>query len=198
MESQNNSEKTGLAIAALVLGILALILSWIPIINNVAAPIGFIALVLGVIALIRNRKTKKGLSIAATLISIIAIIIVFVSQAFYSKVVTDAGKSVNSAISAISSEQKTADSSFKWTLADYNALTVGEMTTGAGGESYDTLFAKFGKPSSSSDSTIDSYTTKDVTWDNMGSSNYKSVDLTFTKQSDGSYLLSSKSQTGLS
>lgn len=141
-----------------------------------------------------NRKNKKTLSIVSFVISIIAFIIVLATQSMYSKALDDASKSVNT---AISSSQKKADEKFKWTKADYDALTVGDALSGAGGINYDVLEAKLGKPSDSSKSAAGDYTGKNVSWNNMGASKYKSVSLNFVKQDDGTWLLSNKNQTGL-
>lgn len=75
----------GLGIAALIVAIVALLLCWVPIINNFAAFLGFVALVLGIISLViaAKRRGSKGLGIASTIIAIISIVMVFVTQAAY-------------------------------------------------------------------------------------------------------------------
>lgn len=50
-------QKKGLAIAALVLGIIGLALSFLPIINNAAFIFGVIGLVLGIVALFRKNSS---------------------------------------------------------------------------------------------------------------------------------------------
>ncbi len=189
-----NSEKKVLPIITLIIGILALVLSWVPIVNNFAAVLAVVAIILGAIAIIVNRKNKKTLSIVGTIISVLAFIIVLATQSMYSSAIDDVSKAVNT---SMSSSEKEANDKFKWTKSDYDALISGDSLTGAGGTNYDTLEAKYGEPSSSSESQAGNYTNKYVSWDNMGSSNYKSVSLTFAKQADGSWLLSNKSQYGL-
>ena len=189
-----NSEKKVLPIITLIIGILALVLSWVPIVNNFAAVLAVVAIILGAIAIIVNRKNKKTLSIVGTIISVLAFIIVLATQSMYSSAIDNASKAVNT---SMSSSEKEANDKFKWTKSDYDALISGDSLTGAGGTNYNTLEAKYGKPSSSSESQAGDYTNKYVSWDNMGSSNYKSVSLTFAKQADGSWLLSNKSQSGL-
>ncbi|MDT2583519.1 DUF4190 domain-containing protein [Lactococcus petauri] len=191
---EKKKESKALAIIALIIGILALVLSWVPIVNNFAAILAIVSAVLGLIAIIINRKNKKTLSIVSFVISILAFIIVLATQSMYSSAIDSVGKKVNS---DISSSQKKADESFKWSKADYDALVVGDTLTGAGGTNYDGLEAKFGKPSNSTESTSGDYTIRSVSWDNMGAKDYKSVSLTFTKQADGSWLLSNKMQSGL-
>ncbi|QSE76344.1 DUF4190 domain-containing protein [Lactococcus taiwanensis] len=191
---ENKNESKVLAIVALILGILALILSWVPIVNNFAAVLAVISAILGLIAIILNRKNKKTLSVVSFVISILAFIIVLATQSMYSSAIDSVGKQVSS---DISSSQKKADENFKWSKADYDALVVGDTLTGAGGTDYNELETKFGKPSNSSESSSGDYTIKNASWDNMGSSKFKSVSLSFTKQADGSWLLSNKSQSGL-
>ena len=189
-----NKEKKALPIIALIIGILALVLSWVPIVNNFAAVLAVVAIILGVIAIIVNRKNKKTLSIVGTVISVLAIVIVLATQAMYSSAIDGASKAVST---SMSSSQKEAEDKFKWNKSDYDALVTGDTMTGAGGSNYATLEAKYGKPSNSTESTSGDYTSKNVSWDNMGAESYKSVSLTFMKQDDGSWLLSNKMQTGL-
>ncbi|WP_341784666.1 DUF4352 domain-containing protein [Lactococcus garvieae] len=85
-----NSEKKALPIIALIIGILALVLSWVPIVNNFAAVLAIIGFIFAIIALILNRKNKKTLSIVSLVISIVAFVIVMATQAFYAKTLDDA------------------------------------------------------------------------------------------------------------
>ncbi|GAA3259149.1 Phage protein [Lactococcus lactis subsp. lactis] len=191
---EKKKESKVLAIIALIIGILALILSWVPIVNNFAAVLAVVSAILGLIAIIINRKNKKTLSIVSFVISVLAFIIVMATQSMYSSAIDSVGKKVNS---DISSSQKKADDNFKWAKTDYDALVVGDTMTGLGGTNYDGLEAKFGTPSDSNESSSGDYTVKDVSWNNMGASKYKSISLTFVKQADGSWLLSHKYQSGL-
>lgn len=75
-----NKEKKTLAIITLIIGILALLLSWVPRVNNFASDLATLAIILGVNAIIINRKNKKTLSIVGTVISILAIVIVLATQ----------------------------------------------------------------------------------------------------------------------
>ena len=86
----------GLGIAALVVGIVALALCWVPIVNNIAAVLGFIALVLGVISLVvaSKRRGSKGLGIASSIIAIVAIILVFATQAAYVKAIDEVANDI--------------------------------------------------------------------------------------------------------
>ncbi|MGL3807535.1 DUF4190 domain-containing protein [Paeniglutamicibacter sp. R2-26] len=76
----------GLGVAALVIAIVALTLSWVPIINNFAAVLGIVALALGIFSLVFaiKRNGGKGLGIASTIIAVVSIAMVFITQAAYS------------------------------------------------------------------------------------------------------------------
>ncbi|WP_078714523.1 MmpS family transport accessory protein [Agreia bicolorata] len=64
----------GLGLAALIIGILAFIGAFIPIVNYVSGVLALVGLVLGVIGLFRKGR-PKGLAITGTIISLIALIL---------------------------------------------------------------------------------------------------------------------------
>lgn len=94
MSEKNVSKPTsGMAIAGLVLGILAAVSSWIPIINNLSfiiGLIGFVLAIVGVVGTMRGKKAGKGLAIAALVINIVALVVVFASQSAMSQAIDDA------------------------------------------------------------------------------------------------------------
>jgi hypothetical protein len=93
----------GLAIASMVLGIIALLLSWIPIINTVAAVLALVGLGLGIPALLRARRGThggKGLAITGLVTSIVAIVLVIVTQIFFVKVLDEVERSINEGATA--------------------------------------------------------------------------------------------------
>lgn len=62
----------------MVFGALGLVLSFIPIVNNIAAILGFIGVILAIIAIVgtfRGKKRGKVLSIVAAVLSVLAIVI---------------------------------------------------------------------------------------------------------------------------
>ncbi len=90
---------SGMAIAGLVLGIVALIGSWVPILNNVSFFIGLVGLVLCIVAMVgtfRNRRRGKALSVISAIICVIAMIVVFATQSAYSTAINDAVDTLNS------------------------------------------------------------------------------------------------------
>ena len=75
----------GLGLAALIIGIVALALAFIPAINLVAGFIGFVGLVLGVTAIFLKGKSR-GVAIAGTVVSFIAIILGIIMSVVYATV----------------------------------------------------------------------------------------------------------------
>ena len=134
---------SGLAIAGLVLGIIAVVTSFLPIINNLSFFIALIGGILAIIALVgalRGKHTAKGLSIAGVVLAVVSIIIVLVTQSAYSAALnkaTEGSKPVaasssseapaNSAPASSSSEApKQEEKKAEEPAKDYSNLAVGE------------------------------------------------------------------------
>lgn len=89
-------EKRGtsaMAIAGLVLGILAAVSSWVPIVNNLSFVVGAIGLVLAVVGLVgtlRGRRSGRGVAIAAVVVNAAALAVVLASQSAMSAAIDDA------------------------------------------------------------------------------------------------------------
>ena len=94
MEKKN--ESIAISLIALIIGILAIVLSWVPIVNNLAAIFAIIGLIFGIIAVVINRKNKKTIGIVAIVVSIISFIIVLATQTFYSAKIDEAFKTSDS------------------------------------------------------------------------------------------------------
>jgi hypothetical protein len=76
----------GLSITALSIACVALVLCWIPIVNNLVFFLGLAALGFAVPALvvtIRSRSGARGMAIAASVVSVLSIVGVLATQAFY-------------------------------------------------------------------------------------------------------------------
>lgn len=81
------------SIVALVLGILAFIVSWVPIVNNFAFVVGAIGVVfaiVGAIGVFRGKRVGKALAIAALVVNIVSIVAVLGTQSMYSAAIDDA------------------------------------------------------------------------------------------------------------
>ena len=199
-------EKKVLGILAIVFGGIALIGSWVPILNNVSFFIAIVALILAVIALIVNRKNKKVLAIVGTCLSVASIIIVLATQSMYSNAIDNASKAIDKASSSIdadysksssekASKEAKADSNFKWTDAYFDSVVDGTTT-------YDEIVATVGEPNTTKTDTdydIDSDSnvpSKDCDWDLDNGSYYASVSIHFV-QKNGTYVVDYKTGTGL-
>lgn len=98
---EKTERKSGLAIAGFIIAILALLGSWMPILNNVSFFFAIISLVFGIIGLVAIKKGKRvgqGLAIATIILSVVACVVVIATQSFYGKVIDDAGKSINETV----------------------------------------------------------------------------------------------------
>lgn len=94
MSEQNTKQgASGLAIAGLVVGIIAAISSWMPIINNLSfflALIGAVLAIVGLVSALRGKRGGKGLAIAAVVVNVVAIAIVLGTQSAYSNAIDEA------------------------------------------------------------------------------------------------------------
>ena len=82
-----NKRKNGLAIAALVLGIIGICLSFIPIVNNAAFVLGILSTVFGIIVLAKKRSLGKA--ITGIILGILAIVITVAMQSAMSKAIDE-------------------------------------------------------------------------------------------------------------
>lgn len=117
----DKNKKSGLAVAGLVLGIIAIVLSAIPIINNLAFILAALALIFGVIVLVK-KSGGRGQAIAAVVLAVVAVVIVLVSQIFYGAVLDEAVNQSNESVNRASGE------STEELLANDVDVTLGEFT----------------------------------------------------------------------
>ena len=91
---------TALGITGLVLSSIAVLISWVPIVNNFAAILGTIALpfaIAGIVATRRKgKRTGRGIAIAATILAILSIVFTLATQGMYSKAIDDTFGTTNS------------------------------------------------------------------------------------------------------
>ena len=200
-------ENKVLGILAIVFGAIALLGSWIPIINYLSFFIGTIALILAIIGLIVNQKKPKTLAIIGSVISFFSLIIALVTLSFYSRMFNEMGKRFDTLSSTYRSyidssereeeKEKEESTKFTWTKAEFDALKEGDiLKKGAGGTKYDDVIRDHGKPTDETTSTVSGSELKTITY-LPGGSKYQAVILTFSKNEDGSFLLTSKIGTGL-
>lgn len=194
-------ERKVLGILAIIFGGLALLGSWMPIINNFSFILAILALIFGLIGFAVNRKRPKTLAIIGTVLSVVSIAIVLATQAMYDKSLDKIGKdveqAVSSASSSIESSQKEEDAKFNWTKEQFDALVTGDIANrGAGGSKYDDIVKEHGEPSDTNTSTVNDHENKTISYTSIGTK-YKAVILSFAKQDDGTFLLITKVGNGL-
>ncbi len=95
-------KKSGLATAGLVLGIIGLVLSFIPLINTVGIILGILAFVFSLVALFGKRSVGKA--VAALILGILAIVISIVMKTATVKAIDEAVKDVDSSLSDITGD----------------------------------------------------------------------------------------------
>lgn len=81
------SQKSGIATAGLVLGIVGVCTSFIPIINNLSFVMGIVAIIFGLIAI---KKAGKGKIIATIILGVLAIVLTINAQQALSDGINDA------------------------------------------------------------------------------------------------------------
>ena len=97
MEEFEQKPHSAGVIVGLVLGILALLTSIVPIVNNfsfILALIGFVFALVGFIGCARGKKRGKGMGIASLIINILAIVVVLAFQSAWSAAIDEAFRSL--------------------------------------------------------------------------------------------------------
>jgi invasion protein IalB len=103
--------KSGMAIAGLILGIIALITSWMPFLNNMSffiALVGVVLAIVGVVSTVKGTHSGKALAIVAIVINIVAMAAVLAAQ---SATATALNKAINGPSVSNVSESTTTDDS---------------------------------------------------------------------------------------
>ena len=111
---------SAMAIVALVLGILALLTSFLPVVNNGSfflALLGIVFAAAGLMGVHRGKKSGKGIAIAALVLNVVSVVAVLVTQSAYSAAIDSASKALEgpgvastSAASASSAQAASASS----------------------------------------------------------------------------------------
>ena len=211
-------EEKILGIIAIILGTLALLGSWWPIISVLSFFFAIIAIGLGVFGIILNLQNRKILAIIGTALGIGSIFLVLTTQVLPSGVFSDLARNFRHPYRSLISltedddfgtlpdnstdedndEENTEDTdSFTWTKEQFDALIEGDTANrGKGGSNYKDIISKHGQPDSEIESTSGDYEIKKISYVSLGS-NTKTVVLTFVKQENGQFLLIRKFALGL-
>ena len=197
---------------AVIFGALALLGSWIPIINGLSFLFGFVALILGVIGIGLNLQNQKTLAMIGSSFGLISIIIVLISQLLFTPIFADFIRGYRSSSNYLMEEPTNEDwpnsiideyeneeeeEIFTWTQEQFDALIEGDPSNqGQGGTNYSDIIREHGIPDSEVDSSDSDYETKRITYLSLGSPS-KAVVLNFVKQKNGQFLLIHKFAVGL-
>lgn len=98
--SKSTNEKSGFATAALVLGIIGVVLSFIPIINNAAFVLGVLALIFAIVALVKKRGGATA--IVALVLAIASMGITLAMQKSVGDALDKAGEEINKTVDDMS------------------------------------------------------------------------------------------------
>jgi hypothetical protein len=104
--NKKTSGSAGLAITGMVLGIIAIVLSGIPIVNNAAFVLGALALIFGIVGVVKAKQSNvgRGQAITAIVLGTVSVCIVLATQAFYSSVMNQASNELNDAMTELEKE----------------------------------------------------------------------------------------------
>ena len=210
-----HKEEKILGIIAIILGTLALLGSWLPIISVLSFFFAMLAIATGVFGIGLNLNNRKTLAIIGTSLGILSIFIVLTTQVLPSGVFTDLARNFRHPYKNLTSltedeefgklpdnsmngdEDEEDSDSFTWTQEQFDALIEGDSTNrGKGGSNYKDIIIKHGIPDSEADSSVGGNETKRISYTSFGSDS-KAVVLTFVKQDNGQFLLIHKYAIGL-
>lgn len=146
-EETVTKQGSGLAVAGLVLGIIAAVTSFLPIINNLSAILALIGFVFAVIALVgalRGKHTAKGLSIAGVVLCVVSFAMVMATQSAYKAALdktvagsqpvaasggSDAGSTAEQKSGVAAEQEAEQKKEGKSAEKDYSQLAVGQTVT---------------------------------------------------------------------
>lgn len=103
---------SAMAIVGLVIGIIALVTSFIPIVNNISAIMALVGLVFAIVGIVSTRKPEKsgrGIAVAGLIACVLAFIIVLVTQSLFSSAIDEALSPTPAASSSESSTTQASD-----------------------------------------------------------------------------------------
>lgn len=118
------NKKSGLATISLIIGIVAVVLSFIPIINNGAFVLGIIAIILGVIPFFKKASRKKA--IIGIILGILSVVITLAMQSSISKSLDETSKKLD----------KITGNSTEEVLQDDVDVSIGDFITTTGEYGY--------------------------------------------------------------
>ncbi len=122
--------KSGMAIAGFVLGIIALLTSFLPIINNFSfflAILGMIFGIVGMVGISKGKKSGKGLAIAAIVICVVSGVVVLGTQSMYSAALdsaTSSAATTSTSTSSVTNTESASDSASRTSSAADSSVSA--------------------------------------------------------------------------
>lgn len=121
-----------MAVAGLILGIIAVLLSAVPIINNFALLLAVFAFIFGIVGVMKTKGKKRkgrGMSVTSVVLAVVAVVVVLASQAMYGAALNEVGKGLDKATGNQTEELLKTDVSvtigaFSGTTGDYGLVTT--------------------------------------------------------------------------
>lgn len=133
--SEQQTPRSVAAIVALVLGVIALISSWVPIINNLSfifALVGVAFAVVGLVGTLRGKKSGRRLAIASVVVNVAAVAIVLATQSAYSAAIDEAASGTVQTSDGASAAAPAAEGTTSAEPADKYSIDGEEL----GGDAY--------------------------------------------------------------
>lgn len=93
-EENNEKRQSALGITSMILGIIAIIISFVPFLNIISLPTAVVAIVFGIITVIRT-SVKKAFAISGIILSVLAIVIAFSITIFAINMLDKSGKELD-------------------------------------------------------------------------------------------------------
>lgn len=129
--SEQQAPRSVAAIVALALGVVALISSWVPIINNLSfvfALVGVVFAVVGLVGTLRGKKSGRGLAIASVVVNVAAVAIVLATQSAYSAAIDEAASGTVQTSDGASAAAPAAEETTSAEPADKYSIDGEELT----------------------------------------------------------------------
>lgn len=159
--------KSAMGITGFVLGLIALLTSVLPIINNFSAflaALGLIFAIVGIVACSRGKKSGKGLSIAGAIICVVAFALVLGTQSIYSAAWDEAFSGASATGSTASSSTSASSTDAAQAAQQTEDLAVGTAVNMSDGLTVSVDAVETGL----SDYSGDEFTRANVTYVNNG------------------------------
>lgn len=137
LQPVQNRGTSGMGVASLVLGILAILTSFLPIINNGSfflAILGLIFAIVGIVVTKNGKKSGRGLAIAGLVLNILSIAIVLFTQNMYSAAIDSAVEEMESGSKPVATTQAQKNDAITTDASSENAGPEAENSETAQGE----------------------------------------------------------------